>query len=214
MANHFILLRLNPFGLRIDGADGGLSTLSHGCGLACQQMVVQTFPLWWSLHSDDGVVWLWHPLVNWYIWLNISSCYGSIPLAWGLIGSYCGLSTLCQSCVFACQKRVLKTIPGSGCLHSESGVVWLWHRLEYLYVRSTISSCYGSIPFALGSIVRYVGLSTLCHNCGFAGERGVSKTFPGPGYIHSEHGVVWLWHPLEYLYVCLTISSCSQSLLP
>ena len=168
MANHFILLRLNPFGLRIDGADGGLSTWSHGGGLACQQRVVQTFPLWCSLHSDDGVVWLWHPLVNWYIWLNISSCYVSIPLALGLIGSYCGLNTLCQSCGSACPQRVLKTFPGAGYLHPENVVVWLWHPLEYLYVWPTISSCYGSIPSALGLIVREVGFSTLCHNCGFA----------------------------------------------
>ena len=197
-------------GLRETG--GGLSTLCHSCRFACQQRVPKTFPVSGSLHSGYGVVCLWHPMVNLYIWLNISSCYGSIPLALGLIMSYCGLITLCQSCWFACEQRVLKTFAGSGYLHSENGVVWIWHPLEYLYVRPTISSCYGSIPLALGSIVRYVGLSTLCHNCGFACERRVPKTFPGPGFLHSEHGVVWLWHPLECLYVWLTISCCSQSL--
>ena len=49
-------------------------------------------------------------IVNLYIWLTISSCYGSIPLALGLIGRAGGLSTLCHSCGFAC-------------LRSEDGVV-------------------------------------------------------------------------------------------
>ena len=61
-------------------------------------------------------------MVNLYIWLTISSCYGSIPLALGLIGSHGGLSTLCHSCRFACQQRVRKTFPGPGCLHPEDGV--------------------------------------------------------------------------------------------
>ena len=58
-----------------------------------------------------------------YIWVTISSCYGSIPLALGLIGRDGGLSTLCHSCGFACQQRVLKTFPSPGYLHSEDGVV-------------------------------------------------------------------------------------------
>ena len=32
-----------------------------------------------------------------------------------------GLSTLCHSCGFACQQRVLKTFPGPGYLRSEDG---------------------------------------------------------------------------------------------
>ena len=54
-----------------------------------------------------------------YIWLTISSCYGSIPLALGLIGRDGSLSTLCHSCEFACQQMVLKTFPGPCYLHSE-----------------------------------------------------------------------------------------------
>ena len=60
---------------------------------------------------------------NLYIWLTILSCYGSIPWALGLIGRDGDLSTLCHSCGFACQHRVLKTFPGRGYLHSEDGVV-------------------------------------------------------------------------------------------
>ena len=62
-------------------------------------------------------------LVNLYIWLTISSCYGSIPLALGLKGRDGCLSTLRHSCEFACQQRVLKTFPGPGYLRSEDGVV-------------------------------------------------------------------------------------------
>ena len=57
------------------------------------------------------------------MWLDISSCYGSIPLALGLRGRDGGSSTLCVSCGFACQERVLNRSPGSGYLHSEGGVV-------------------------------------------------------------------------------------------
>ena len=52
------------------------------------------FPGRGCLHCDDGVLWLWHLLVNIYIWLTISSCYGSILLTFKLIGRYGGLSTL------------------------------------------------------------------------------------------------------------------------
>ena len=47
-------------------------------------------------------------------------------------------------------------------------------------------------------IERDGGLSTLCHSCGFACQQRVLKTFPGPGYLCSEDGVVWLWHLLVY----------------
>ena len=75
------------------------------------------------------VIWLigWgslcHLLVNLYTWLTISSCSGSIPLTLELIERDGGLSTLCHSCGFACQQRVLKTFPDTGYLHSEDGVL-------------------------------------------------------------------------------------------
>ena len=52
----FHLVRLNPFSLRADQEDGGLSTLCHSCGFACQQRVLKTFPGPGYLHSEDGVV--------------------------------------------------------------------------------------------------------------------------------------------------------------
>ena len=66
-----------------------------------------------------------------YIWVSltmaftftISSCYSSILLNLGLIGRDDGLSTLCHSCGFACQQRVLKTFPGPGYILSKDGVV-------------------------------------------------------------------------------------------
>ena len=47
-------------------------------------------------------------------------------------------------------------------------------------------------PFdlSLGLIGRDGGLSTLCHGCEFACQQRVLKTFPGPGYLHSEDEVV------------------------
>ena len=83
-----------PLTLVLIGRDGGLITLYHNCGFACQQRLLKTFPGPSYLRSEDGVVLLWHSLVNLYAWLTISSCYGSIPLTLGLIGRDGGLSTL------------------------------------------------------------------------------------------------------------------------
>ena len=66
---------------------------------------------------------MYNLLVNLYIRLTISSCYSSIPLTLGLIGGLGGLSTLSDSCGFACQQRVSKTFPGLGYLCSVDGVV-------------------------------------------------------------------------------------------
>ena len=52
------------------------------------------FPGLGYLHPQDGVVRLWHLLVHLYIWLTISSCCGSIPLTFGLIGMGGGLNSL------------------------------------------------------------------------------------------------------------------------
>ena len=193
-------------------SDNGLSTLCHSCAFACQQGVRKTFSGTGYLHIEDWVVWLWHPLLNLYVWLIISSCYCSITLALVLIVRNGGLSTLFHSDGFACQQRVLKTFPGPGYLHFENGVVWPWHPLVNLYVWLTISSCYDSIPLALGLIVRDGGLSTLCHSCRLACQQRMLKTFPDPGNLHSEDGVVWLGHPLVNFHIWLTISSCYSSI--
>ena len=139
--------------------------------------------------------------INLYIWLTISPCYASIPLTLGLIGRDGGLSTLCHSCRFACQQRVLKPFPGAGYLRSEDEVVWLWHSLVNLYILLTSSSYYASIPLTLGLIRRDGGLSTLCHSCRFASQQRVLKTFSGPGYLYGKDEVVWLWHSLVNLYI-------------
>ena len=74
-----------------------------------------------------------------------------------------------------------------------------WPYIHFVYIWLTISSCYGSIPLTLGLIWRDGGLSTLCHSCGFACKQRMLKTFPVPGYIRSEDGIVWLWHLLVNL---------------
>ena len=119
--------------------DVGLSILCYSYGFTCHQRVLKTFAAPDYLSSEDGVVWLWHLLVNLYIWLTISSCHSSIPLTLGLIGKDGGLSTLCHSCGFACQQGLLKTFPGTGYLRFKDGVVW--HFLVNLHI-------YGS-PFYL-----------------------------------------------------------------
>ena len=90
-------------------------------------------------------------------WLTISFCYGSFPLTLGLIGKNGGLDTLCHSCRFSCQQRVLKTFPDPGYLLFKDGVVSLWHLLVSLYLWLIISSSYSSIPLTLGLIARNGG---------------------------------------------------------
>ena len=164
------------------------------------------------LDSEDGVVWQWHPLVNFYIWLTICSCCGSLPLGLELMVRAGGLRTLCHSCRLAFQQSVLKPLPSAGYLLFEDGVVWLWHPLVNLYISLTISSSYDSIPLALGLIVRDSVLNPLCHGSGLAFHQRVLKRFPGSGSLHSEDRVVSLLHPLANLHVWLTILSCYGSI--
>ena len=173
---------------------------------------LKTFPGPGYLCSENGVVWLWHALVNLYIWLTISSRYGSILLALRLISGDGGSCALCHSSGFTCQQKVLKTFNSLGYLCSEDGVVWLWHQLVNFYIGITISSCYGSIPLALGLIGSDGGFRTLCHSCQIASQQRVLKIFPCPGYLCSENGVVWLWHRLVNFYIWITISSCYGSI--
>ena len=207
-AHHFILLRLNPFGLMFDSDRWWVEHSMSYLRFCLSAEGLKTFPGIGYFQSEDGVVWLWHPLANLYIRLTLSSCYDSIPLALGLIGRGDVLNTLCHSGGFACQERMLKTFSGPVFYHSKDGVVWLWHLLVNLYLWLTISSWYGSIPLGLGLIGRDTGLSTLGHSCGLAFQQSVLKAFPASGYLHSENGVVRLWHPLVNSYIWLRISSC------
>ena len=47
------------------------------------------------------------------------------------IGRDNGLSTLCHSCRFTCQQRVLKTFPGSDYLYPEDGIYSISYIYEY-----------------------------------------------------------------------------------
>ena len=58
-----------PLTLGLIGRDGGLSTLCHSFGFACQQRVLKTFPGLGYFCSEDGVVCLYHLLVNLYIYI-------------------------------------------------------------------------------------------------------------------------------------------------
>ena len=133
-----------PLTLGLIGRDGGLSILCHIYKFACQQRVLKTFPGPGYLHSEDGVVWLRHYLVNLYIWLTISSCYGSISLTLGLIGRDGDLSALCCICGFACQHRVLKTFPEPGYLCSEDGgSLSMAFNGKFVYIYICVCVCVG-----------------------------------------------------------------------
>ena len=76
-----------------------------------------------------------------YIYIYIySSCYSSIPLTSVFIGRDGGLSSLCHSCRFNYQQRVLKTFPGPGYLHSLRGwgsltiYIYILHIYIYIYI--------------------------------------------------------------------------------
>ena len=126
--------------------DGGLSTLCHSCGCSCQQRVLKTLPDPGYRRYEDGVVWLWHLLVNLYIWLIISSCYRSILLTLGLIGRDGGLRTLCHSCGW----RVCLSPEGA------KNVSWSW--LSPLRV-------WGSLTMTFTGKFIYIYIHTHEHTC-------------------------------------------------
>ena len=57
------------------------------------------------------------------ILLRLNSFDLRVDRGWGDGRRDGGLSTLCHSCVFACQQKVLETFPDPGYLRSEDGVV-------------------------------------------------------------------------------------------
>ena len=214
MAHHFILLRLNRFGLSVD-REGW-----------CFEHSLSWLRVCLSAESAENVSWPW-----------LSALRG-----WGSLTMTCTGIFVCVAhhfilvCLnpfgFRIDRELLWFEHSMSelrvCLSAEGAKnvfwswlsplrgwgIWLLHVLVYLYIWLTISSCYGSIPLALGLIGRDGGLSTLWHSCGFACKQRVLKIFPGSGSLHSDDGVVWLWHPVVNFYVWLTILSCSQSLLP
>ena len=61
-------------------------------------------------------------------------------------------------------------------------------------------------------IGRVSGLGTLCHTCWFTYQQTVLKIFPGPDYLHSGDGTIWIWHFRVKLYMWLTVWSCCSSI--
>ena len=88
---------------------------------------------------------------------------------------------------------------------------FILHSPVNFYILLTIPSCYGSILLALGLIGRDGGLSTICHNCGFACQQRVLKTSSGSDYLHSKDGVVLrhgCFNRNLCCYSCLVFSCC------
>ena len=127
-----------PLVLGLIFRDGGLSTLCQSCESARQQKVLKTFPDTGYLLSEDTLVWLWYFLVNLYIWLTISSCYGWI-ITYGLTvhkGGMCFEQPVSELRVcFPTEDG--KKFSSPGYLLPENGVVWIWHILVNLYILLT-----------------------------------------------------------------------------
>ena len=132
-----------------------------------------------SAQGAKNVSWPWlSPLAGWgCLTMASTGKFVDICISYLLIIRDCGLSTLCHSCRFACQQRLIKTFPGSGCLHSEDGVVWLWDQLVNLYIWLAISSCYSSMALAIWLIGRDGGLNTLCHSWVCLSAEGANNVF-------------------------------------
>ena len=96
---------------------------------------------------------------------------------------------------------MLKTFPDPGYLHSKNEVVWLCHFLVNLYIYASPYHPETTQSQCLMAIGRDSALSTLYHSCRLACQQRVLKTFPGPGYLCSKDGVVWLRHFLVYLHI-------------
>ena len=130
----------------------------HGICLfiACQQRVIKTFTGPGYFCSEDGVVWLWHDMVNLHIYSSpfyLATAQSQYPL---LIRRDGGLSTLCLSYWFACQQRVLKTFLGPGYLcYQDGGVVWPWHFLVYIKDTKYIQNLRSSLSINLKKSVKF-----------------------------------------------------------
>ena len=149
MANHFILLQLNAFGLRLDKEEWWFEHSVSQLRLFCQQKFLKMFAGTGYLLLKDAVIWIGHLLVNFYIWLTISSCLSSIPLALGLIKKNGGLRILCHSRSFDYRQRMVKILFGPGDLLSKDAVVWPWHLLVNLYIWLTYFTLLRLNPFGL-----------------------------------------------------------------
>ena len=125
-----------------------LSTFYHSYRFACQQSVLETFPGSEYLHSKNGVVWLWHLLVSLHIYIYMAHYFALLRLnpcaLWQLRES--GLSSLCHSCEFACQQRMLKTFHAPGYLRWGWGSLTTAHISKCAYISLTIVSGYGWAP--------------------------------------------------------------------
>ena len=69
MAHDFIFLWFNEFELNVE-RDGSLSTLCHNCGFVYQHRLLETFPGPGYLCFEDGIIWLWHLVVNFYVYCS------------------------------------------------------------------------------------------------------------------------------------------------
>ena len=94
---------------------------------------------------------------------------------------------------------------------SETWVSWnlWWHSLpKYKLIPMLHATTPSPDVFWRNQWTKWQDYLELCHK-----SLRVLKMFPGPGYLHSKYGVIWLCHLLVNLYIWLTISSCYGSRL-
>ena len=61
---------------------------------------------------------------------------------------------------------------------------------KFVCIQLIILSCYGSIPLTLVLTATGGWFEYSVHSCRFDYQQRVLKTFPGPGYLYSEDGLV------------------------
>ena len=75
VAHYLILLRLNPFDLRVYRESWWYEHSVSRCRFDYQQRVLETFPGCGYLSSEDGVVWLWYLLWCFILYVYVLYIY-------------------------------------------------------------------------------------------------------------------------------------------
>ena len=107
--------------------------------LSADGIVIKTFPVPNYLSSKDGVVWLFHLLLNLHIYSSLfhdATAQSLGPKCWRQkLWFECSVSyARSHSCRFDYQQRVMKSFPDIGYLCSRDSVVWLRHVVLHIYI--------------------------------------------------------------------------------
>ena len=103
-----------------------------------------------------------------------------------------GLITMCLSCGFACQPRVLKIFSSHGYSIREWDSMTMIFLVNLHMFSSPIYTATAQCQYLI-TIGRNGSVITLCLSCSFAGQWRVLKIFPGPGCDMGQYdcGICW-----------------------